>query len=71
MKASIHPEYNTVSASCSCGAKFDVHTTSNEDFNLDVCSNCHPFYTGKQKQATTGGRVERFNKRFGAAMKRS
>ncbi|SJN10068.1 LSU ribosomal protein L31p [Halomonas citrativorans] len=45
-------------------------STSGQDFSLDVCSNCHPFYTGKQKQATTGGRVERFNKRFGAAVKR-
>ncbi|MGJ8525293.1 50S ribosomal protein L31 [Halomonadaceae bacterium LMG 33818] len=70
MKESIHPQYNTISASCSCGAKFELGSTSNEDLNLDVCSHCHPFYTGKQKQANTGGRVERFNKRFGAAIKR-
>ncbi|MGM0520505.1 50S ribosomal protein L31 [Vreelandella massiliensis] len=70
MKQGIHPKYNTVTATCSCGAEFQVGSTSNEGFNLDVCSNCHPFYTGKQKQATTGGRVERFNKRFGAAIKR-
>ena len=70
MKQGIHPNYKTVSATCSCGATFDVGTTSGQDINLDVCSQCHPFYTGKQKQATTGGRVERFNKRFGAAMKR-
>lgn len=71
MKESIHPQYQTVAATCSCGAKFDVGSTSHHDLALDVCSNCHPFYTGKQKQATTGGRVERFNKRFGAAIKRS
>ncbi|BBI53126.1 MULTISPECIES: 50S ribosomal protein L31 [Halomonadaceae] len=70
MRQGIHPNYNTVTASCSCGATFQVGTTSGQDFSLDVCSNCHPFYTGKQKQATTGGRVERFNKRFGAAVKR-
>ncbi|MDR5897457.1 50S ribosomal protein L31 [Halomonas vilamensis] len=70
MKQGIHPKYHTVTAICSCGAEFQVGSTSNEGFNLDVCSNCHPFYTGKQKQATTGGRVERFNKRFGAAIKR-
>jgi large subunit ribosomal protein L31 len=70
MRQGIHPKYNTVTATCSCGESFAVGTTSGHDFSLDVCSNCHPFYTGKQKQATTGGRVERFNKRFGAAMKR-
>ncbi len=64
MKQGIHPNYNTVTANCSCGASFQVGSTSGQDFN------CHPFYTGKQKQATTGGRVERFNKRFGAAIKR-
>jgi large subunit ribosomal protein L31 len=70
MKQGIHPNYNTVTANCSCGASFQVGSTSGQDFSLDVCSNCHPFYTGKQKQASTGGRVERFNKRFGAAVKR-
>ena len=70
MRQGIHPNYNTVTASCSCGATFQVGSTSGHDFSLDVCSNCHPFYTGKQKQATNGGRVERFNKRFGAAVKR-
>lgn len=70
MKQGIHPEYKKVTATCSCGAVHSVGSTAGEDFSLDVCSNCHPFYTGKQKQATTGGRVERFNKRFGAAIKR-
>ncbi|KFF48152.1 MULTISPECIES: 50S ribosomal protein L31 [Salinicola] len=70
MKQAIHPEYKKVTATCSCGATHSVGTTASEDFHIDVCSQCHPFYTGKQKQATTGGRVERFNKRFGAAVRR-
>ncbi|MCM2129702.1 50S ribosomal protein L31 [Larsenimonas rhizosphaerae] len=70
MKQSIHPNYNHVNVTCSCGAEFAIGTTSSDDFTVDVCSQCHPFYTGKQKQATTGGRVERFNKRFGASIKR-
>ncbi|WP_106478916.1 50S ribosomal protein L31 [Phytohalomonas tamaricis] len=70
MQNAIHPQYQKVTATCSCGATFQVGSTSNESLALDVCSNCHPFYTGKQKQASTGGRVERFNKRFGAAIKR-
>lgn len=70
MKQGIHPDYKKVSATCSCGAAFEIGSTSRQDLSLDVCSQCHPFYTGKQKQATTGGRVERFNKRFGAAIKR-
>ncbi|MEC8937583.1 MAG: 50S ribosomal protein L31, partial [Pseudomonadota bacterium] len=49
MKQGIHPNYNTVTANCSCGASFQVGSTSGQDFSLDVCSNCHPFYTGKQK----------------------
>ena len=66
MKEGIHPEYKQVKATCSCGATFTLGSTSGNDFELDVCSNCHPFYTGKQKQAATGGRVERFAKRFGS-----
>lgn len=65
MKQGIHPNYQQVNATCSCGAQFTIGTTLNQDFNVDVCSNCHPFYTGKQKQATTGGRIERFANRFG------
>ncbi|SFC37588.1 large subunit ribosomal protein L31 [Marinospirillum celere] len=65
MKEGIHPDYKYVKATCSCGATYTIGTTHGSDFELDVCSNCHPFYTGKQKQAATGGRVERFAKRFG------
>ena len=64
MKQGIHPEYKLINVKCSCGNEFQTHSTGN-DLNLDVCSECHPFYTGKQKIVDTGGRVERFNKRFG------
>ncbi|AZZ96723.1 MULTISPECIES: 50S ribosomal protein L31 [Pseudoalteromonas] len=66
MKEGIHPKYETISATCSCGNKFETRSTLCKDIHLDVCSACHPFYTGKQKILDTGGRVDRFNKRFGA-----
>lgn len=66
MKAGIHPKYEAITATCSCGNKFETHSTLCKDIHLDVCSACHPFYTGKQKILDTGGRVDRFNKRFGA-----
>ena len=66
MKDGIHPEYNEITATCSCGNVMKIRSTLNKDLNLDVCSACHPFYTGKQKIVDTGGRVDRFKKRFGA-----
>ncbi len=66
MKAGIHPEYTEISASCSCGNVVKTKSTLGKDIHLDVCSACHPFYTGKQKEATSGGRIDRFNKRFGS-----
>ncbi|WP_462155521.1 MULTISPECIES: 50S ribosomal protein L31 [Pseudoalteromonas] len=66
MKEGIHPNYETITASCSCGNKFETRSTLCKDIHLDVCSACHPFYTGKQKILDTGGRVDCFNKRFGA-----
>ncbi|CAM4063572.1 MULTISPECIES: 50S ribosomal protein L31 [Pseudoalteromonas] len=66
MKEGIHPNYETINATCSCGNKFETRSTLCKDIHLDVCSECHPFYTGKQKILDTGGRVDRFNKRFGA-----
>jgi len=66
MKNGIHPEYTEMNATCSCGNVVKTRSTLGKDMHLDVCSACHPFYTGKQKEATTGGRVDRFNKRFGA-----
>ncbi|MCF2861950.1 MULTISPECIES: 50S ribosomal protein L31 [Pseudoalteromonas] len=66
MKEGIHPKYEAINATCSCGNKFQTSSTLCKDIHLDVCSECHPFYTGKQKILDTGGRVDRFNKRFGA-----
>lgn len=66
MQEKIHPEYKIVDVTCACGAKFKVGTTKNTDsLRVDICSECHPYYTGKQKTVQSGGRVERFNKRFG------
>ena len=65
MRQGIHPEYTEIKATCSCGNIIVINSTLKEDINLDVCSSCHPFYTGKQKLVDTGGRVERFEKRFG------
>ncbi|MDP6375828.1 MAG: 50S ribosomal protein L31 [Pseudomonadales bacterium] len=65
MKADIHPEYNAIKATCSCGNVIETRSTLGEDIHLEVCSACHPFYTGKQKILDSGGRVERFRKRFG------
>ena len=66
MKASIHPKYTKLTATCSCGNVIETRSTLGKDIHIDVCSNCHPFYTGKQKIVDSGGRVERFRKRFGA-----
>ncbi|MEM1433881.1 MAG: 50S ribosomal protein L31 [Pseudomonadota bacterium] len=65
MKPDIHPQYSDVKATCSCGNVIETRSTLGEDFLIDVCSACHPFYTGKQKIVDSGGRVERFRKRFG------
>ncbi len=65
MKADIHPKYDLLKATCSCGNVIETRSTSPGDMHLDVCSACHPFYTGKQKMLDSGGRVDKFNKRFG------
>ena len=65
MKPEIHPEYHEISATCSCGNVITTRSTLAENIHLEVCSACHPFYTGKQKILDSGGRVERFRKRFG------
>ena len=67
MKASIHPEYQEITVTCSCGNSFKTRSTVGHDLSLDVCSNCHPFYTGRQKLVDTGGRVERFQRRVAKA----
>ncbi len=65
MQAEIHPKYEEVTATCSCGNQIKTRSTVFEDFHIDVCSQCNPFFTGKQKIVDSGGRVDRFNKRFG------
>ncbi len=65
MKEGIHPKYEDVTATCSCGNVIKTRSTVGQDLQLDVCSQCHPFYTGKQKVMDTGGRIDRFQKRFG------
>ena len=65
MKQGIHPEYHKAKVVCtSCGAEFETGSTLKE-IRVDTCSNCHPFYTGKQKLVDTAGRIDRFNKRYG------
>ena len=64
MKADIHPAYAEVTVKCSCGNTFKTRSTAGKDLSLDVCAKCHPFYTGKQKQVDTGGRIDKFNKRY-------
>ena len=66
MKTDIHPNYEAITATCSCGNVIEVGSTMCKPLNLDICSECHPFYTGKQKAAETGGRVDKFRKRFAA-----
>ena len=65
MKEGIHPKYEEVTVSCACGASWKTRSTR-KDLHLEICSNCHPFFTGRQKLIDTEGRVERFTKRFGA-----
>ena len=64
MKQSVHPEYHDVEVRCACGATWKTRSTKSE-LRLEICSNCHPFFTGKQKLIDTEGRIERFTKKFG------
>lgn len=63
MKEAIHPKYEVATVNCACGNSFETRSTKPE-IRVEVCSKCHPFYTGKQKLVDTGGRVDRFNRRF-------
>ena len=63
MQTELHPEYGDIKATCSCGNVIQTRSTLCKDIHIDVCSQCHPFYTGKQKTLDVGGRVDRFNKR--------
>ena len=65
MKEAIHPKYFEVEERCACGATWKTHSTKPE-LHLEICSSCHPFFTGKQKLMDTEGRVERFTKKYGA-----
>ena len=68
MKEGIHPDYKLATVSCACGNVFQTRSTKG-DFRVDICSKCHPFYTGRQKFVDTAGRVERFRKKFGKSKK--
>ncbi|MBI5083954.1 MAG: 50S ribosomal protein L31 [Acidobacteria bacterium] len=62
MKAGIHPAYSEISVICACGHNFKTRSTHKGDIRVEICSNCHPFFTGRQKLVDTEGRVDRFNK---------
>ena len=64
MKQDIHPEYNEITVTCSCGSEFVTRSTAGKNLNLDVCAKCHPFYTGKQKIVDTAGRVDKFKQKY-------
>ncbi|MCF8191608.1 MAG: 50S ribosomal protein L31 [Burkholderiales bacterium] len=65
MQADIHPAYKEINVTCSCGNKFTTRSTMSKALQIEVCSSCHPFFTGKQKIVDTAGRVERFRQRYG------
>ena len=65
MKQGIHPNYTEITVTCACGANFKTRSTRKDDLHVEICSECHPFFTGKQKLVDTAGRVDRFNKRYG------
>jgi large subunit ribosomal protein L31 len=65
MKQGIHPQYHEITVSCACGETFKTRSTRKDNLHVEICSACHPFFTGKQKLVDTAGRVDRFNKRYG------
>jgi large subunit ribosomal protein L31 len=65
MQAEIHPAYKEINVSCSCGGTFQTRSTVGHDLQIEVCSQCHPFFTGKQKMLDTGGRVDKFRRKYG------
>jgi len=65
MKPEIHPAYEEMTVTCACGETFKTRSTKKGDLHVEICSACHPFFTGKQKLIDTAGRVDRFNKRYG------
>jgi large subunit ribosomal protein L31 len=69
MKTGIHPNYVVATVTCSCGNTFTTRSTK-ADLHVELCSECHPFYTGKQKLVDTGGRIDRFERRYGQRRKK-
>ncbi|MBC8317063.1 MAG: 50S ribosomal protein L31 [Desulfobulbaceae bacterium] len=69
MKKDIHPEYRNITATCACGNKVEVGSV-NEEIGVEICSECHPFFTGKQKLVDTAGRVEKFLKKYGRTLEK-
>ena len=65
MKEAIHPDYVEAKVICACGETFVTRSTKGSEIRVDICSKCHPFFTGKQKFVDAGGRVDKFNKKFG------
>ncbi|MDZ7828382.1 MAG: 50S ribosomal protein L31 [Halofilum sp. (in: g-proteobacteria)] len=65
MKSDIHPSYEPVKVACSCGNTFETRSTAGHDLHVEVCSSCHPFFTGKQKIVDTAGQVDKFRRRYG------
>ena len=65
MKADIHPKYGEINVACSCGNAFVTRSTIGRDLTVEVCSSCHPFYTGKQKILDSAGQVDKFKRRYG------
>ncbi len=63
MKPETHPEYHKITAKCACGGEFELGSV-NEEIHVEICSSCHPFFTGKQKLVDTAGRIEKFNKKY-------
>ena len=64
MQKDIHPKYEEIKVTCSCGNTFTTRSTAGRDLHIEICSNCHPFFTGKQKMVDTAGRVERFRAKY-------
>jgi large subunit ribosomal protein L31 len=71
MKADIHPNYVVTEVRCSCGNVFTTRSTKGGELHVELCSECHPFYTGKQKLVDSGGRIDRFERRYGRRKKSS
>lgn len=65
MKADTHPAYEQMTVTCSCGSVFETRSANCKDITIEVCSQCHPFFTGKQKLLDTAGRVDKFNQKYG------